>query len=538
MSAMQWNFPNVWELVAERLPDAPAQAHGDRTVSWRDVDRRADGVAQFLLDAGLRHQDKVAQHLYNGPEYLESVFAAFKAGLVPVNSNYRYLEDELAYLWDNSDAAAVVFHGALADTTGKVRPRLPAVKAWLWVDDGSGPCPDWATPYEVAATTPAPARVHGPWGRSPDDLFLLYTGGTTGFPKGAMWRQEDLFLAANRTQKLRYPLDASEAEAAALLTQPGPVHLPASPLMHGLGSITSFQAMSSGGCVVTLTSRRFDPIELLDTVQRRHVTNIAIVGDAIAKPILDALDEHPGRWDLSSLRMIASSGAMFSAPVKQGFLRHSDRLMLVDTLGSSESIGMASSITNAAGGVDTARFRVSEDTAVITEDGRFVEPGSDEQGLLSRRGNYALGYYKDEAKTDATYRVVDGVRLVTPGDMARVEADGSIVLLGRGSACINSAGEKIFPEEVEEALKQHPAVRDAAVVGVPDERLGEAVTAVVEPEAGDTPTDDELIGFVKQKIASYKAPKRVLLVPSIDRLVTGKNDYKRWKAYAAETRLP
>jgi fatty-acyl-CoA synthase len=535
MSAMEWNFADVWEIVADRIPDEPALAQGERRVTWAELSRRADGLARFLLDAGLVHQDKVAQHLYNGPEYLESVFASFKAGLVPVNSNYRYLEDELAYLWDNSDSAAVIFHGSLAGTVTEVRPRVPRVKAWLWVDDGSGDCPDWATPYEDAVATPsAGSYVQGPWGRSADDLYLLYTGGTTGFPKGAMWRQEDLFLTSNRTQRLRYPIGATAEEAAALVTGPGPSHVPACPLMHGLGSITSFQAMSSGGSVILLTGRRFDPIELLDTVDRERAATIAIVGDAQAKPILDALDAAPGAWDLSSLRMIISSGSMFSAPVKQGLLRHSARLMLVDTLGSSESIGMASSITSAGAAAETASFRVSDETAVITEDGRFVQPGSGEQGLLSKRGNTSIGYYKDEAKTEATYRVVDGVRWLTPGDMATVESDGSIILLGRGSNCINSGGEKIFPEEVEEALKQHPAVRDVAVVGIPDDRLGEAVAAVVEAERDASPTADELVAFVRTKIASYKAPRKLLLVPSVDRLITGKNDYKRWKAYATE----
>jgi 3-oxocholest-4-en-26-oate---CoA ligase len=219
-------------------------------------------------------------------------------------------------------------------------------------------------------------------------------------------------------------------------------------------------------------------------------------------------------------------------------LGHNEKLYLVDTLGSSESVGMASSVTAGGDVVATARFKVNEDTAVITEDGRFVGPGSGEQGLLSMRGNTSIGYYKDEAKTERTYRIVDGTRWLTPGDMATVDPDGMITLLGRGSNCINSGGEKIFPEEVEEALKQHAAVRDAAVVGIPDDRLGEAVAAVVECGAAQSPTGDELVAFVCTRIASYKAPRKILIVPSLDRLITGKNDYARWKEFAARTASP
>ena len=530
---MDWTFADVWEIVAEVLPDAPAQVQGDRRLTWSAFDRRADGVATTLLGAGLARQDKVAQYLHNCPEYLESVAAAFKAGLVPVNTNYRYLDDELVYVWDNSDTIAVVFHGAFADTVERIRPRVPRVRLWLHVDDGTGPCPAWALPYEEAAATGG-QHVRGPWGRTGDDLYLLYTGGTTGAPKGVMWRQEDLFLTANRTQRVKYPLDATPEKIAALLTKPGPRHVPVCPLMHGIGSVTSFQAMSSGGCIVTLPGRRYDAVDLLDTIERDQVSTIALVGDVMTRPLLEVLDAEPGRWDLSSLRMISSSGAMWSASVKEGLLRHSERLILIDTLGSSESIGMASALTTSAGTNQTARFQIGADTRVVTDDGRFVEPGSGEEGMLAKRGNTSIGYYKDATKTDTSYRTIGGERWIVPGDMATVETDGTIVLLGRGSGCINTGGEKVFPEEVEEALKQHPAVRDAAVVGVPDERFGEAIVAVIEPEDGARPDPDELVAHVKANLAAYKAPKRVLVVPALDRAVTGKTDYKRWKAYATD----
>jgi acyl-CoA synthetase (AMP-forming)/AMP-acid ligase II len=300
--------------------------------------------------------------------------------------------------------------------------------------------------------------------------------------------------------------------------------------MHGIGSVTSFQAMSSGGCIVTLASRVYDPVELLDTIERERVTTVALVGDVMTRPLVEALDASPGRWDLSSLRIMSSSGAMWSASVKEALLRHAERLVLVDTLGSSESVGMAASLTTTGGTASTGRFAIGEDTRVITADGRFVEPGSGEEGLVSKRGHTSFGYYKDPDKTSATYRVIDGVRWMTPGDVATVESDGTITLLGRGSGCINTGGEKVFPEEVEEALKGHPAVRDAAVVGIPDERFGEVVAAVVEPEPGGAaPDPDALTAHVRERLAPYKAPRRILVVPSIDRLVTGKHDYKRWK---------
>lgn len=529
---MQWNFADLWEIVASRLPQATALMHGDRRVSWSEFGRRADAVARFLLDAGVERQDKIAQFLFNGPEYLESVFAAFKAGLVPVNGNF--LDEEIAYLLDHSDSVAVVFHGRLADALERVRADVPRVKIWLWVDDRSGPCPAWATRYEdAAAAEPDAPNVHAPWGRTPDDLCLLYTGGTTGFPKAAMWRQEDLFLIANQTQRLRFPVDASPDEAAALLKSPGPRHIPVCPLIHGFGSLTSFQALSSGGSVVTLTGSRFDPIELLDTIARERVDTIAISGPT-ATHILDALDAAPGAWDLSSLKTLMSSGAMFSAATKRGLVQHSRRLMILDALGTSETSGLAWSVTGARTAVETAAFRISEETGVITDDGRLVQPGSGELGLLAKRGNTAIGYYKDEARTEAAYRVVDGVRWLTPGDIATVEADGSIRLLGRASNCLSNGGERIFVEEVEEALKLHPAVRDAAVVGT-REQHDDVVSAIVEPEPGSKADADEIIAFAKTTLAPFKAPQKLLIVPSLDRLMTGKNDYRRWQEYAATT---
>jgi fatty-acyl-CoA synthase len=529
-----WNFAEVWEVVAERLPDAQCQVQGYRRLSWAEFDRRANGVAHTLLAGGAAEQDKVAQYLYNCPEFLESMFATFKAGLVPINTNYRYQDDELVYLWDNADCVAVVFHGVFTPTIERIRSRVPRVGTWLWVDDGHGPCPEWAVPYEEAAASHA-ERVVPPWGRNGDQLLMTYTGGTTGMPKGVMWRQDDLFRAIVGQMNPAYrEAEADLAIVREQLQAPGPVGLPACPLMHGTGQYTQLILLSLGGSSVTLTSRRLDIEELLDTVEREKVNMLAIVGDAFARPLVATLDANPDRWDLSSLYMVASSGAMWSEPVKQALLAHHPSMLLVDAFSSSEAVGMGQSISSGTGAVRTARFKPGESTIVVSDDGRRVEPGSGEIGRVAVGGFQPIGYYKDLEKTAATFIEVDGKRYACPGDYATIEADGTLTLLGRGSVCINTGGEKVFPEEVEEALKTHPGVRDAVAVGVPDERFGEVVSAVVEPVAEAAFDDGELIEHVKGKLAAYKAPKHVVTVPSIGRAPNGKVDYKRLRAVATE----
>lgn len=521
-----WNFATAFELIAARIPDAPAQEHRDTVHTWAEFDRRATAVARRLLDHGVARQDKVAQYLYNCPQYLESIFASFKAGLVPVNTNYRYTDDELVYLWDNADAVAVVFHGAFVDTVERLRQRVPRVRIWLHVDDGTGPCPAWAEDYERIAADTATSAVLAPWGRSGDDLLLLYTGGTTGMPKGVMWRQEDLFLTLDGTNKNRLPPEVDAASLEARTSRPGPRNLPAAPLMHGTGLFNALSNLMVGGCIITLAGRKFDPVELLDTIETKRVNSMSIVGDAFAKPILRTLDENPGRWDISSLRVIVSSGVMFAAETKAGLLRHNDRLILVDALGSSEAIGMAQNTTSADGESRTASFVLGPNTRVLTEDGREITPGSNEIGRVALRGHTPIGYYKDPEKSAQTFQVIGGVRWSIPGDWARVDADGTVHLLGRGSQCINTGGEKVYPEEVEEILKLHPAVADAAVVGLPDERFGQTVTALVEFLPGLRADDKALIGHTRQHLAAYKAPRRILVVESLARANNGKLDYK------------
>ena len=514
------NFADLWDWWAARRPGARCQIHGRRRRSWGEVEGRAASVADALRSAGLGAQDKVAQYLYNCPEYLESVWACFKCALVPVNTNYRYTDDELVYLWTNADVAAVVFHGVFVETIERIRGRTGPVRLWLWVDDGTGACPAWAVPYESVASSTADARA---WARSGDDLLLLYTGGTTGLPKGVMWRQADMLGV------LVGPLDL---EAMAADPDGRPVHLPASPLMHGVGLNSSTRAMSVGGAVLTLVGRSFDAVELLDTIERERATSLAIVGDAFAMPIADALDDEPNRWDMSSLRGIASSGVMFSASTKSRLLGHMPTLSLVDSLGSSEALGVASSVTTKHDIAATARFHTTANARVIDDEGSDVVAGTGQVGVLAVRGHMPLGYYKDPEKTARTFRVLGGVRWSIPGDFATVELDGSVTLLGRGSVCINTGGEKVYPEEVEEALKSHPAVRDAIVVGLPHERFGEAVQAVVETAAPVDP--DELIAHVKTRLARYKAPKRVFIAPSLRRAANGKADYVYWKNYALD----
>ncbi len=527
-----WNFADLWEAITDHQPDALAQRQADRSTTWSEFDRRADGVAAHLLASGVAEQDKVAQYVYNAPEYLESCFAAFKAGLATVNTNYRYTADELVYLWDNADVVAVVFHGVFSARCEEVRARLPRMRTWLWVDDGHGPCPEWAVPYEDAATAAPPDRVVGPWGRDGDHLVLLYTGGTTGLPKGVMWRQDDLFGALDAANRNRLPAQPDLAAATARIKRTGPRNLPAAPLMHGTGLFNAVSNLIVGGSVITMAGRKFDPVELLDTVERERINSMAIVGDAFAKPILRALDAEPERWDISSLRVIVSSGVMWSAETKQGLLRHNDRLIMVDSLGSSEAIGMATSTTRAEGTAETASFQLGPDGRVVTDDGRDVVPGSGEVGMVATRGHTPIGYYKDPVKSAATFRIIDGVRYSIPGDYATVDADGTVRLLGRGSQCINTGGEKVYPEEVEEMLKRHPTVADAAVVGVPDERFGEAITALVEPHAGAVIDEAALIAHVKEHLAGYKAPKRIITVETIGRAANGKLDYTALKATA------
>jgi acyl-CoA synthetase (AMP-forming)/AMP-acid ligase II len=541
----KWNFADVWETVAEELPDAPALVHGSHSRTWREFDQRADNIGRWLLGAGVAEQDKVALYLYNCSEYLESCFACYKIGLVPINTNYRYADDELVYLWENADTTVVVFHGAFVDRIEGLRLRVPDVHSWLWVDDGTATCPSWAVPFEEAAETTGVhgrsghVRVRATWGRGPDDIHMLYTGGTTGMPKGVMWRQDDLFARLNGGGFRKYPPegDIDDVRADLAANGAGMTLLPACPLMHGTGGFTAMECLSEAGRVVTLTGRQFDPAELLDTVVTEQVNCAVIVGDAFAKPILAALDAEPGRWDLSKLVAIISSGVMWSEETKQGLLRHHEGMLLIDAFGSSEALGMGTSVSSSRSSAKTAEFTLGRDVRVVDADGHDIEPGSGRIGVLALGGRIPVGYYKDESKSATTFQIIDGSRYSIPGDYAEVGEDGSIRLLGRGSVCINTGGEKVYPEEVEEAVKTASGVLDAVVVGIPNERFGEEIVAVVQLTAGTAVGSvgaDDVIEHVKERLASYKAPRRVRFVDTIGRSPSGKVDYARHRNETAE----
>ena len=531
----EWNYAEIWESVAAAVPARPAQIQGERVLSWADFDRRANGLARALLDAGLGRQAKVAAYLYNGPEYLETYYAAFKAGLAPVNTNYRYVADELIYLFDNADAEAVVFHAAFAATVEEIRPRLPKVRLWIAVAQGGHAAPEFAADYETLAEREV-GRVVAPWGRSGDDLLILYTGGTTGMPKGVMWRQEDLIfvLGAGGNVLLGVPpLESPEEAGAKALAAERALVIAAAPLMHGTSQFTALGGLTAGGAVACLPSRHFDAIEFWQEADRLKATSAAIVGLAFAAPMLAALEANPRRWDLSSLRRLGSSGVVWSMENKQGLLKHLPECMIYDSLGSSEAVGMAGSSSVAGVTAETAKFMVGPSSAVFTEDGRRVAAGSGERGMLAVSGFLPVGYYKDPEKTARTFPVYEGKRWSVPGDFATVEADGSLRLLGRGSQVINTGGEKVFPEEVEEAIKRYPGVKDAAVVGAPDPRFGERICAVVEVGAGEAPTLAEISEHVRKHLAAYKTPRELVLAP-VDRAANGKLDYRAMRALVLE----
>ncbi len=520
-----WHFAAVWRGIAAVAPDREAIVCGDRRLTFAELDERAARLASHLHGVGLRPGDKVAIDLVNRPEYLETFFATLDLGCVPVNVNYRYVADEVRYVLDNSDARAVVHGPEFADA---VRDAVQGV-------DDPPLTLEVGAPYEdaLAAATPG-----GAWEARPpagDDLVFLYTGGTTGMPKGVMWRNDDLYVAL--WQMGRPGTEPPNPVAAAREGKRTGTCLPACPLMHGTGLFIALSTLAGGGTVVLVDRPGLDPALIWGEVERNLVQVLTIVGDVFARPLLTALDAEPTRWDLTELRAITSSGVTWSPETKAGLLARLPHVTLLDSLGASE--GMASRSAARAADLETeikpARFGVSDRVKVLDEHtDREVVPGSGEIGLLAVGGRLPLGYYKDEAKTGATFRTVDGARYSIPGDYASVDADGTIQLLGRGSACINTGGEKVYPEEVELLLRKHPGVHDCVVVGVPDDRFGEIVVALVQPGDGESLGEDELRAFCSERAAGYKRPKRFVLVDDLRRSAAGKADYKYLRALAAE----
>lgn len=533
---MSWNYGDIYEAVAQVLPeDSPALIHNGKTTTWGELDRRSNNLGRMLLENGLQYGDKVALYMRNHSAYLETLTACFKARLTHVNVNYRYVEDELWYILDNSDAKAVVFTGDFGAEVRSLKERLPEVAVWIQVDDGN-PQVEFALSYDELAMGGSGASLGIQ--REPDDLLFLYTGGTTGMPKGVMWGHQDHWLAgaggATPATNMIAPESVEEHAENVRKTGGGRRTFSVCPLMHGTGLFTAIGTMAQGGCIVTIDNTSFDPEETWQTVEDQQVNAMVIVGDAFAKPLLTVLDENPGRYELSSLLVMVSSGVMWSPENKQGLIRHNRQLTLIDSFGASEAIGFGTSMTTADSQSTVAKFTISDRTKVFTADHKEVVPGSDEVGYVAKTGGIPMGYYKDPEKTASTFPVIDGVRYSIPGDWCRVAEDGTLTLLGRGSVCINTAGEKVYPEEVEEVLKTHPDVEDALVVGVPDDKWGEAVTAVVQLKKDIGLDEAELRAYVRASLAGYKCPKRVVAIDTLGRAVNGKADYKRMTEYARE----
>ena len=531
------NIATAWEAISDEIGDLTAISSSENSKSWEEFEKRSASLAKTFSEKGLKRDSKVAFYCYNGSEYLEGQFAAFKIRAIPANVNYRYLDEELAYILNNADAEAVLFDSSLTERVDSVRSRCPKLKVFVRIGEGSSQ--DWITNYEDAVNNDPLPRID----RSGDDLWFLYTGGTTGSPKAVMWSHAGLMGGMTETfRSLGEKVPESFEEAAKVakrVTGEGKEirQLCAAPLMHGTSSLTALGTHMHGGLVATLSSRTFDPKELWEMVEKRRITMLTIVGDAFARPMIDELEaslESGNARDISSLRLVMSSGVMFSAPLKERLLDlHS--CTILDALGSSEGTGMGKQVTSRRKkDTGTARFFLGEHTRVISEDGEEIEPGSEKTGKLALGYPLPVGYYKDPEKTESTFPTINGRRWSIPGDWASVEKDGSITLLGRGSECINTGGEKVFPEEVEEALKINPLVVDCNVVGLPDERWGQAVTAVVEVEPGETLEEVELLNDVKERLAGYKVPKSVVFVEKLKRGPNGKSDY-RWARETAQS---
>jgi fatty-acyl-CoA synthase len=535
------NFATVLESVADVRADRTAVTHGDRSLTWRQLDERASRLAAFLAGRGVGTGTRVAIVLYNGIEYLESVFAVLKLRAIPVNVNYRYQPEEMRHVFDDAQVAAVIFDASLRERVARAQAGAPALRTLVQVD-GAAATPPGASvsSYErvIDAAVPLPRAARGV------DHWLMYTGGTTGQPKGVLVRHSWLYpvACANGFVLIGEPvpdsLDALRATTQRLSARgdgDAIVCLPAPPLMHATGMYTTLGALLSSGRVVYLTSRSYDPDELARTVARQRVDTVSIVGDVFALPLADALDRaaQAGRpYDLSSLRRIMSVGVTWSADVKRRLLAHGD-FTCRDLVAASEGGPFAVSETRRGDDVATARFTLMPGARVVDDTGRDVIPGSGQVGRLAAPADDEIGYLGDDAKTAETFRTFGGRRWVIPGDLASIEADGSVTFRGRGSRVINTGGEKVFAEEVEHVLIEHPGVRDALVVGLPDQRWGQRVTAVVAL-ASDELTADALVAHVRERLADYKKPRGIVFVPGIRRSPSGKADLRWAQAVAAE----
>jgi acyl-CoA synthetase (AMP-forming)/AMP-acid ligase II len=528
---MAYNLADFIEHTVDVVPERTALICGDRRATFAELEARANQLAHHLAAQGVGRNDHVAVYSYNSIEFVEAMLAAYKLRAVPINVNYRYVPDELVYLLDNSDAVVLVHQAQFGPNVAAIRDRLPLLRHVLTVDDGSGTAlVDGAVPYDDALAAASPERDFEP--RSDDDIYILYTGGTTGYPKGVVWRHEDVwrvlgggidFVTGERIE------DEHQMSRLAGETEPA-VGLVLAPLMHGAAQWGTLGGLIRGTTSVLLP--QFDGHAVWAAIEEYRIATLAITGDAMARPLIDALQEKA--YDTSSLVAISSTAAVFSPVVKDQLFELLPNLFISEAVGSSESgfNGMRlvekGNTTMATGGlINVTR---GPDTIVIDERNQPVQAG--EVGRMARGGNVPLEYHKDPDKSAATFITIDGKRYSVPGDFARLELDGTMTLLGRGSQCINSGGEKVYPEEVESALKAHPKVFDALVVGVPDERWGQRVAAVVEPRPGEAPTLEELGEHCRATVAGYKVPKELHLVAAMPRHPSGKPDYRRAKAIA------
>ena len=537
---MDFHFNNVWTALSDAFPNRAALICEEKTVTWSQFNDRAARLASLFEKHGVTNGASVGLYMLNCNEYTEAHFGCFKQSICPVNVNYRYRAEELIYLLDNSDSEVVIYHASFAPRITEIKSSLPKIKLYIQVDDGTdNELLDGALDYERALAESAPQPFKP---SAYEDRYMLYTGGTTGMPKGVMYDNGALAhwlcIGGYTSRGLAPPSSIADVlEGAQAITDMNAVHrsLPACPQMHGTGMwIGTMVALNCGGTVITQRTQHLDADALLRCVVDNEVTDLTIVGDAFARPILGALDAASAAgkpYDLSRLGQIASSGVMWSSEIKEGLLRHHD-MMLNDIMGSTEG-SMGGSLSTRQSAAKTAKFVIADYVKVFNENDEPVAPGSGEMGMVATAGIVPRGYYKDDVKSANTFRTVNGVRYSFPGDFATVEIDGSITLLGRGSQCINTGGEKVFTEEVEEAIKRHPDVEDCLVVGLPDERLGNRVVAVYSQRPGTSLVgEDGLREHVRSQLAGYKAPKQSILVDIVQRAPNGKADYKWAKATA------
>ena len=538
---MVMQFANVWERVSDTVGDNIALINGDNELSWSQLDVKAAKIATILEEYGLKSDSKVGIYLHNSNEYLEAQYGVFKIEGVPINVNYRYKENELIYLLDNADAEAVFFQGCYSERIKAIKDQLPKIKVYIQIDDGTEPLMEGAIDYESSISSSKEQRR---FDRTEENIYMLYTGGTTGMPKGVMYKHGGFIPSMLKTafaMGFEVPEDISDLEKIVKNAKENDslsVSLPACPLMHGTGMwLGAFLPMFSGGTVVTISDLGLNPKKVWEEVVKNKVNSLVIVGDAFAKPLLDELKEaksSSNEYDISSLRAMISSGVMWSSEIKDGLLELHD-MTLFDAMGSSEG-GMGSAVSNREMPAKTAKFALNPGVIVLSDDGKEVEPGSEEMGKIGTSGLVPEGYFKDEKKSAETFKEINGVRYSFPGDYATINEDGTINLLGRGSNCINTAGEKVYPEEVEEAVKKHPNVYDCLVVGLKDEKFGQRVVALASLETAGSLEEGELIDFTREQLSGYKLPKQVLFVDEVMRAPNGKANYK-WAKEEAENKL-